>query len=795
MKKLFLLSWRHYKADGLNTCINLLGMTLGLAVVAIVATFIINELTYNSYFSKKSQIYRVLNHNKVDQLVWANTPFVAGEALKMSLGEVEGVARQYSIPYFEIKRDETYVAEENMMTTEPSFLSMFDIRVLQGAASSFEKDQHQILISASLAHKYFPDTNPIGGLMHIKAGNLEEDFEVAAIFEDLPDNTTIKASIISSIDFGLRQLQNTMISTGKKPDLEEIKTSWQNGMFVTNYLQIKKGVDIPALEKKISEIGASHSEGDDKLMLSLQPLADVYFGSTHITDNNSTDKGNISMLYIMALVGVLILLVACVNYFNLNAAKIMSGTKDMAVQKVCGASRAHLIFNITFESVFLSLLALPFALGLTQCILPFVSDFLNKTYHLSIINGQSVILLLLLLAIAFISGIFSGLPVAIRSSSLSLLKGLKGKMLTVGRMGLGIQHAMIVFQMAVFIGLITLMFAIKQQVHYAFTKDLGFKKEGLIRMPLGDHDYQAFKQELSSNPNVISVSGAIWIPPHKGKMNINIPKVSDPTQMVSVYGLFVDRNFVKTMGLKLLKGSDFHDSDNASQVLVNEAAVKSLGLTDVVGEQIPFGTIVGMVNDFNMYSIKESVKPMIIGLNPSICQEIAIRISTAHMPETMSFIQKAWENTGNSTFDVSFTDDVLQQLYESDIRFSKMLGLMSLVAILIASMGLFGLSLMLSRQRTKEIGVRKVNGARISEIMVLLNKDFIKWIVVAFVIAAPISWWVIQKWLEQFAYKNNPAWWIFALAGTLAIVVALLTVSWQSWKAATRNPVKALRYE
>jgi len=243
-------------------------------------------------------------------------------------------------------------------------------------------------------------------------------------------------------------------------------------------------------------------------------------------------------------------------------------------------------------------------------------------------------------------------------------------------------------------------------------------------------------------------------------------------------------------------GADFDKEKNNNGVLVNESAIETLGLTDILGEKTAFGTVVGVVSDFNMFSIHEAITPMIIGLNPGMSQNVAIRLRTENLPETIKFLEDTWKKTGGtSTFTFDFTNDILREMYESDIRFSKMIGLLAVIAICIASLGLFGLSLLMGKQRIKEIGVRKVNGAKVSEILSMLNKDFVIWVAIAFVLATPIAWFAMNKWLENFAYKTTLSWWIFVLAGVLALGIALLTVSWQSWRAATRNPVEALRYE
>jgi len=541
-------------------------------------------------------------------------------------------------------------------------------------------------------------------------------------------------------------------------------------------------------------LGEENSSENNKLALSLQSLSDIYFGSEKIVDNNRKEQGNLSMLYILGFIGILILIIASINYLNLASAKAISQVKTFAVRKVCGAPKRSITVQMIFESVLISALALPLAILAAWQVLPFLSQMLGKNYSVEM-SSQLLLSISMLAVLTIVAGALSGLLVSIRSSRFGLVAVLKGNKIEGGNKHYG-RKAMVIFQMAVFIALIATMFLVQKQVRYAFSKDLGFAKEGLIRVPLGDHNLELFKQELAKNPNVLSASGTLWMPPSDNKMYISIPKVSNRDEMVKVNGLFVDYNFAETMGMKVIMGSDFEKGKTNGGVLVNESAVKSLGLTDILGEQTAFGAVVGVVSDFNMYSLHEAITPMIIGLNPGMSQNIAIRLRTENIRETIEFLKNTWENTGGTTaFNFEFTDDILNNLYESDIRFSKTIGLLAVIAIVIASLGLFGLSLLMSKQRIKEIGVRKVNGAKVAEVMAMLNTDFVMWVGIAFIVATPVSYLVMNKWLENFAYKTNLSWWIFALAGVLALGIALLTVSWQSWRAATRNPVEALRYE
>ncbi len=792
-KNNLLVSFRHLKADKTNTFISVTGLILGLGIVAVVLVFVMNEIGYNSSFSNKNRIFRILNYNEADNHTWANTPFVIAEAAKNQFDEIEKYVHQYNIGNLEIEKNNEYIFEPDMICTESDFFSMFGIEILQGSLADFDKTEGKILLSQQLSQKYFGTENPVGKPLNVRYKGKIFPMQVAGVYSDIPQNSSIKASLIASIDFGLKHLEANIQSTGQTPDEQSFREAWQ-GVFFTNFLLLKNGVDEKTLEAKLQQLGKQNSTEIYKLSLSLQPLSDIYFGSEKIVDNNRKEQGNLSMIFILGFIGVLILIIACINYLNLATARAVSQVKTYAVRKVCGAPQKSIVSQMVFESTLVALLAFPFAVMIAWVSLPHLSEMLGKTYTIEM-SRQMAINLSFLGLITLATGILSGGIVSVNSSRFGLVNVLKGNK-TNGNKKHYARKTMVIFQIAVFISLIATMFLVQKQVRYAFNKDLGFAKEGLIRVPLGDHNLELFKQEISRNPNVLSASGTLWMPPSDNKMYMSIPKVSNHDELVKVNGLFVDYGFAETMGMKIIMGSDFDKEKNNNGVLLNESAVQTLGLTDILGEKTAFGPVVGVVSDFNMYSLHEAITPMIIGLNPGMSQNIAIRVRTENLPETIGFLKETWANTGGTTaFNFEFTDDILNNMYESDIRFSKTIGLLAVIAIVIASLGLFGLSLLMSKQRIKEIGVRKVNGARISEIMNLLNGDFIKWVSLAFVVATPVSYMAMHKWLESFAYKTEVSWWIFALAGLLALGIALLTVSFQSWKAATRNPVEALRYE
>lgn len=785
--------FRHLKADKANTLISLAGLILGLGIVTVVLVFILNEFSYNYSFANRDRIYRVLNYDKNTNTTWAKTPFIIGETAKNNFAEVENFLHIYNVGDLEVKQNMEFIHEPNMLCTESKFFNMLGVKIIQGNLDDFDETDRKILLSQKLSKKYFGNEDPIGKQINIRCKSKEFPMEVVAVYADIPNNSTIKASLIASIDFGMKNLADALITDGSVPSENEFRQEW-NGTFFTNFLLLKKGADEKVLETKLQELGQKNSEENYPLSLSLQPFSDIYFGSEKIVDNFNNNQGNWSMLFLFGIIGLLILIVASINYLNLASAKVMTQLKNIAVRKVCGAGQKSIVGQIILESTLITLIALPFAIMVAKFSLPLVSRMLGKGYTIEMTN-QMAISLATLFFISLGTGILAGLLIAAKTSRFNLVDTLKGNKSNnvdknYARKGL------VVFQFSVFIVLIAFTLAVQKQVHYAFNKNLGFEKEGLISVPLGDHNLELFKQEILKNPNVLSASGTIWMPPTNNKIYASIPKVDDPNEKVKMNALFVDYGFAHTMGMKIIMGSDFDREKNNSGVLINELAIKVLGLKDVLGEQTAFGKVVGVVSNFNMFSLREAITPMIIELNPGMSRDIAIRLRTENMPETIDFLKKTWTATGGTTaFNFRFTDDILKNMYESDIRFSRTIGLLAAIAIAIACLGLFGLSLLIGKQRTKEIGIRKINGARISEIMLMLNKDFVKWVAIAFVVATPIAWYVMHLWLENFAYKTSLSWWIFALAGLLALGIALLTVSWQSWRAATCNPVETLRYE
>ena len=787
------ISLRRLKQDKVNNIIKLSGFVMGLTIASIVLIYTVNESGYDKFHANGDRIYQVVDSANVYGVIWATAPFIVGEALQNEFPEVEAYAHHYNIPEFKIKKGATAFNEENILCTESSFFDIFSFKIVQGSAKPLDENPNAIILTESKARKYFGDQNPVGEILQLEINDSLFLMNVCGVMRDFPKNSSLKANFVASIDLSFPHIQSTMFSSsGTNPTTEEIKTGWDYSVFFGNYLLLKDKADAAAFNIKLTAFTEKNGIDPNLSHMSMVPFTEIYFNHQDLSTNYVAEYGNLQMILILSFVGLIILIVSIINYFNISIAQLFVKKRSIAIYNVCGATRKNIAWQFITESVILALITLPLVLLLVYLCLPAASALLGKEYELKLFDYPLSIVLIFAVTIAV--GIFSGLLISIKASSQKTINALKN--IRDRKQKLMPSKVMLTFQISVFIALVVTVFAVYKQVHYSMNKNLGFDKENLLIVNFDENsEYNIFRETIKSNPDILSVSGSMWLPPTTNNMVVSIPKKDEPDVNVSLRGLMVDNNFARTMGMELVAGRGFTENDTRG-VLLNQIAVKKLGFTDPIGEQVAFGQVTGVIKDFHYASIHEEMPPVIILLNPGQVYEMVIRTAPGKTPEVIDYLKKEWPNLNTETpFEFEFFDKKVQKLYESDMRMAKIVTGFALLSIVIAVLGLVGLSIFTSRQRIKEIGIRKVNGAKVSEILSMLNKEYIKWVVIAFVIASPVAWYAMHKWLENFAYKTTLSWWIFALGGILAMGIALLTVSWQSWKAATRNPVDALRYE
>jgi putative ABC transport system permease protein len=492
---------------------------------------------------------------------------------------------------------------------------------------------------------------------------------------------------------------------------------------------------------------------------------------------------------------------------NLNVAMYTKRLSEIKIKKVVGASKNYLILQLMAESVFFCLISVVVTLGIVSVFASGINEIIGNNFHLKIIENINLIIGLAILSI--VTGVFSILyPVLIVSSFKPVLSGEKEK---INAGNNAFRGSLVTFQFAVSIALIISFLFVYKQINYLHSKNLGLNKENIVVIPSSqqlNEKLDVFKQQLTQNPNILSASASKRTPSQglwdSGSASVISDGNSNPLNF-RLANIRVDEDFLRTYKIELAAGKNFDKSNNSNKgYIINETAAKRIGWDspqDAIGNQINYNgntqKIIGVTKDFHYESLHVPLAPVIMMYRPSSFNTLSIRINPAENDKTLAYIENIWQqyNVQDNIFSYEFLDDRFNRLYTAEESIKQLLNYFMIIALSIAIFGLIGLSMFIIQRRVKEIGIRKVNGAKISEILAMLNKDFVKWVVIASVIATPVAWFTMNKWLESFAYKTNLSWWIFALAGVLALSIALLTVSWQSWRAATRNPVEALRYE
>ena len=790
------LAFRNLLAQKGYSLINLLGLITGITAFILIVCWIQSELSYDSFHQDKENIYRVdfklYEEDKLELYSAAAVPAV-GLEMKRNFPEVKEYTR-FSRLEGVVNYGDVHFKESDMFYAEPSFFSMFTFPLLKGTAGTSLLAVNTAVLSESAARRYFGDTDPVGKVITY---NGKDRYAVTAIAKDAPANSHFKFDILLSYQNLINQ--NEWFNSG-----------WLGANFYT-YLRLAPGTNVKALEAKIPQlpqkfIGDFMKQAYFLVEFNLRKLEDIHLHSA--LNNELSINGSFRSITFLGIIAVLVLLIAYINYINLTTSRSVERAAEVGVRKVLGAMKKQLISQFVTEAVLLNVLALIISVAAVFLLAPLFNHLSGNLIHLNLATVAALFAILLVMAI-----LLTGLLPAFYLSRFVPTAVLKGKGQT-GSRGIALfKNGMVVFQFAISVILISGTILITRQMHFVQQQDLGIDIDRTLVVEgpqainsdaYGDQ-LQAFKSDLLQQSEVKSMTVSSCIPgkeitwePVYGKL------VSGTNTEKKIDMIGIDEDFIKTYGLKLLAGRNFDQphQEQINQLVINESAVKYLGFTDAedaIGKELTSDQgnahVIGVVHDFNQRSLKELPQPIAFSNRPWN-QYYSIKVNGANLDRLIPYLENLWNRQfpGNP-IRYFFLDDYFNNQYQADRKFGQFFQLFSLLAIFIACLGLLGLSSYTISRRTKEIGVRKVNGAEIGEILVLLNKDFVKWVLVAVVIAVPLSWYAMNLWLETFAYKTELSWWIFALSGVLALGIALLTVSWQSWKAATRNPVEALRYE
>ncbi len=662
-----------------------------------------------------------------------------------------------------------------------NFFNIFSYNLLQGNPTEIFPDVNSIILSEELALKLFNTANNIVGRRVELDDN--EQLTISGIFKGVPSNSSIQFDFVISY----RRLEL------KYPNI----LAWGQNYFNT-YLIIKDEKSIPEINKKISTVYQKHS-GSTNTTLFIRQYADQYLYDNY--EGGVQVGGRIIYIRLFSIIAILILVIACINFINLSTAGASKRMNEIGVKKLVGASRKSLIFDFMIEAIAISSFALIISIVIVKLLLPYFNVFVEKQIYLDFGSNHILFLIGILLSSALLSGIYPAFYLS-RINPLNAFKGKQSNNLS----KFGLRKALVISQFAISIILIASVFIVLRQMNFIYGQDLGYSKDNIIYFEkVGDtgENTEAFISELKNIQCVTNVTSTAWsFVGQRASTDAVKWNGKSPDDNVTFEVQQINYNFFETFGIQLKEGRSFSKNfeSDESKIIFNEAAIKVMGINDPIGKNINVWgrdrQIVGIVKNFNYESLHTSINPLFFILKPSNCNKIMVKIEDGMESAVINNIEKKYHDFNPGfPFDYSFLDQDYQNQYVAEQRVFTLSKFFAGIAILLSCLGLLGLATFTTEQRRKEIGIRKVNGATISEILIMLNKDFLKWVVIAFVIATPIVYYTMYQWLQRFAYRIELSWWIFALAGCLAFIIAMITVSLQTFWAARRNPVESLRYE
>jgi len=771
------LSFRNLKRNKLYSALNISGFAVGFAVCIIIALYTYNEFTIDQCYPEYDRITRVIDAKSNN----CNLDYNLNSILREKYPEVEQACPVMLLGGmdFTVKTDKHFTRFKGMISTTNDFYKLFSIRVVKHSGNLPFEGNESAVITESLAKSLFPDEDPLGKSILIL------DFltaTITAIIEDFPKNSSIQASLLLNSDnekFRLSQFCNA----GKC-----INPS-------NHFLLLKRGATLEAFTAKLNETIVAYQPDIEKI--NLQKLKNIYLNPG--IAGNQNNSGNRTLIIIFISIGIVILFLSIINYLNFYISLQSTKLKEIGIKKIHGAGSRQLMNFSLFEvsvSIFFSIIL---SLYFVSFFLPFANQLLDRQLDIEIIY-HPILLLILTCILIFVICLNSFAPFYIHSN-FNIQSFLSGSKSGSGKQPF--RNMLTVFQFTISIVLIASVLTLYKQIAFAKHSELGFNKQMLVRLnlPRSFKNNEALKLNLNQLTFCKDVSLSNGVP---GYINVGMGSNTGEKSFM-LQCLFVDIDFMKTMDIKLKEGRHFLSSDMGKTCIMNEAAVEQFGWEDIENRKFNNGReggyqVIGVVKNFHVESLRSKIQPVCLILaDKDMAKQfynVSIRLTTGDIDQKLQEIEKQWKSfIPDEPMDYSFYDDNFDAMYKQDERLGKATGMFALIALILTCMGIFGQIFQVCVNRTKEIGIRKINGASVSEVMMMLSKNFVKLLAISFVIATPIAWYFMNKWLQDFAYRTELNWWIFALAGIIALGITLLTVSLQSWRAAARNPVVSLRYE
>ncbi len=780
--------WRH-KSFSL---INIVGLAIGMTAFMLIFMYVHFELSYDRYHTKADQVYRLnvdlKSANDLMKFSWSSAPM--GPAIKADFPEVMEQTRFF--PGGSLVKVNNQLFQENRVDfAEPSLFKVFSFPLIKGDPETALKDPYTVVLTESTAKKYFGEADPMGKTLLM---NNKDLVKVTGVAKDVPENSQFKFDILYSV------------STLEKSNPDAMSSWGDFGSYT--FLLLNKGADPKKLESKFpaflrKHISEDNRKGGEDYALFLKPLKEIY-----MDPRGGFEQGSMSNVYIFSIVALFILLIAAVNFINLTTARATERAKEVGVRKVVGAARSQLTLQFLGESILICLISFVFAAFMVSLLLPSFNQLAGKIISRDIFEQGY---LFILLSIAVLIGLAAGAYPALALSAFRPVTILKGRFSSSSK-GTLLRKGLVVFQFTISIVLIIGTIVVYNQLSYMRNQPLGFDKNQMMTIDFGNDDgviknYGTIKNEFKSIPNVSAVAISHGLP-GVGSANAHsaFENRQGDMQPLNINMYDVDYDFIPVYGMKIIAGRTFSPAfptDSTKSVVVNEATVKILGFTSpnqAIGKKFQQwgreGQIVGVVKDFHYRSLQDNVEPLNMRVNPSNARILTLKIAAQNIPATIAAVENKWKVlVPQRPFNYTFVDLNFNKQYATEERFGKLFMYFATLAIFISCLGLLGLASYSILQRTREIGIRKVLGASIAGIVNMLSKEFLQLVFIAAVIAFPLAWYGMDDWLKGYAYHINISWIVFAVAGSLAFLIAIATVSFQAIRAAVANPVKSLRSE
>lgn len=768
--------------------INLLGLTIALTISFVILLYVINELSYNHSHKNRSRVFKVLSHLVEYKLTRSETPFVLAEVLKEQFPQIEKAIRVRNVPGFRLKLKDEFISIDDPIATDSDIFDIFTLPLVSGSNKNLLDDQNSIIISRDLSEKFFTGMDPVGQEIVGLIDNVQQVFTVRAVFENIPVNSTFRAQCFVNSKWSLEDINKTFNITNA--DQNWLYPNWKT------WVLLSKDCNPNTLEDQFRSLEVKYMGENPPYQYSLQNLGDVYFNSAGITGVKI--MGNKKNVKVFSAIAFLILLVATLNYIILSTAISTKRGLEIGIRKTFGADKRSIKYQLLSESVLLAMLVLPIALILMRITFPYAEILLQT--KLSVFNSNIPIYISIYMVLILVIGTISGLYTSTYLSSLKIIDIIKPNYSS-GKHKQFFRSFLIVLQLTIFCLFVSCIIIIQTQYKYALNKDTGYFTKDVLLVDLGKDfkGYSAFINNIKSNPNVIMASGSLWGLPSSNQILDKIPHFQDKNLKIQVESMLIDYNYLKTLGITLLEGREFSQdfgSDLTNSVILNETAIKQLGITEPLGKQVGGKTVVGIVKDFNLHSIHSNIPPLMILMTDKLIRQVAVHYKQGSLNSILPMIETEWKKAAPGTpIRYAKIEETIKNKYSSERDLSTLLLIFAVFTLLISALGLFGLTLFIARSRTKEIGIKKVFGS--SELPIVLSfllNNFLL-VMIATLISIPITIHFMTKWLSNFAYKTNISVWVFLLSFIIASLVVLLTVFFHSYRASRINPINALRNE